>query len=100
MKKIFKLLGFCLLAFFLLAVGYYLYQTDFGRKDILSNAFLSAGPGYPKIEIPVTYNISWWSNQKELNIDSLKIDIIESRLSLFNSKSLIAYKVFGHLKNI
>ena len=98
MKKIFKLFGILTLIFIVLAVGYYLYMTDFGKKDILSNAVLSAGPGYPRIEIPVTYNIGWWSYQKALNIDSLKIDIIESRLSLFNSKSLIAYKVFGHLK--
>jgi len=91
MKKIFKLFGLSLLTIILLAVGYYLYLTDFGRKGIFE-------PRNPRLEIPVTYNIGWWSNQKALNIDSFKIDIVESRLSLFNSKSLIAYKVFGHLK--
>ena len=98
MKKIFKLIGLCLLAFIILAVGYCLYFADFGKKNNLSNAVLSAGPRNPRHEIPVTYNIGWWSNQKALTIDSLTIDILESRLSLFNSKSLIAYKVFGHLK--
>ncbi len=29
----------------------------------------------------------------------MKIDIVESRLNLFNSKSLISYKVIGHLEN-
>jgi len=100
MKKIFKSFGILILIFIVLAVGYYLYLTDFGKKDILSIAVLSAGPRNPKLEIPVIYNIGWWSNQKELNIDSLKIDILEDRLSLFNSKSLIAYKVFGHFKHI
>jgi len=99
MKKVLKLSGLLLLTFVLLAAGYYLYLTDFGRKDILSTAFFTAGPGNPRLEIPVTYNIGWWSDQKALSIDSLKIDIVESRLNVFNSKSLIAYKVSGHLKN-
>jgi len=98
MKKVFKLFGLLLFIIILLAIGSYFYLTDFGRKDILSKAILSAEPKNPKLEIPVTYNIGWWSEQKTLNVDSLKIDIVESRLSLFNSKSLIAYKVSGHLK--
>ena len=82
----------------LCSVGYYLFLTDFGRKDILSAQILSAEPRMPKLEIPVTYNIGWWTDQKALNVDSLKIDIVESRLNLFNSKSLISYKVIGHLE--
>lgn len=50
-------------------------------------------PRRPKLEIPVTYNIGWWPDNNRLTIDSLKIDIIESNLNLFNSKSLISYKV-------
>lgn len=75
------------------AVAYYLYLTDFGRKNILSTE-----PRKPKLEIPVTYNIGWWSDQKALIVDSLQIDILESKLNLFNSKSLISYKVGGQLK--
>ena len=74
-------------------VATYLYITDFGRKDILSNE-----PRKPKNEIPITYNIRWWSNQENLIIDSLKIEIIESKLNLFNSKSLISYSVYGKMK--
>ena len=76
----------------LIFVALYLYLTDFGYKSILSKE-----PRRPKLEIPITYNIGWWSNQKELLVDSLKIEIIESKLYFFNSKSLISYKVSGHL---
>jgi len=97
MKKFFKIFGLAILTTILVVFGYYLYLTDFGRKDIFTNAILSAEPRKPILEIPVTYNIGWWSDQKALNIDSLQVDIVESRLSLFNSKSLIAYKVIGRL---
>jgi len=97
MKKIYKTLGLSILTLILVVFGYYLYLTDFGRKDISTNALLSFEPRKPILEIPVTYNIGWWSDQKALNIDSLQVDTIESRLNLFNSKSLIAYKVIGHL---
>lgn len=93
MKKIFIIFGLAFLMLILGLVGYYLFLTDFGRNDILSTE-----PRMPKLEIPVTYNIGWWSDQKALNVDSLKIDIVESRLNLFNSKSLISYKIFGHLE--
>jgi len=94
MKRIFIVLGVTLLTIILFVIGYYLFSTDFGRKDILSNE-----PRKPVIEIPVTYNIGWWTAQKTLTVDSLKIDIVESRLNLFNSKSLISYKVIGNLEN-
>ena len=91
-KKILKIIGLIILTLILVAVAYYLYLTDFGRKGILSTE-----PRRPKIEIPVTYNIGWWSDQKALLVDSLTIDIVESGLNLFNSKSSISYKVSGHL---
>lgn len=92
LKKIFKIIGLILLIFILSVLCYYLYLTDFGRKGILSTE-----PRRPKLEIPITYNIGWWSDQKALSVDSFRIDIVESKLNLFNSKSLIAYKVSGHL---
>ena len=93
MKKIIKILAIIILSIFLFFVCAYLYLTDFGRKGILSNE-----PRKPKIEIPVTYNIGWWSYQDDLTIDSLKIEVIESKLNLFNSKSLISYSVYGKMK--
>lgn len=92
MKTFFKVLGLIILTLILGGVAYFLYLTNFGRKNILSTE-----PRKPKIEIPVTYNIGWWSDQKALIVDSLQIDIIESKLNLFNSKSLISYKVSGQL---
>lgn len=92
MKKAFKIIGLIVLTLILSVVAYYLYLTDFGRKSILSTE-----PRRPKYEIPVTYNIGWWSNQKALSVDSLKIEIVESKLNLFNSKSLISYQVIGEL---
>lgn len=85
-------MGLILLTLVLTVVAFYLYLTDFGRKGILSKE-----PRRPKLEIPVIYNIGWWSDQKALTVDSLTITIVESKLNLFNSKSLIAYKVSGQL---
>ena len=92
MKKFFKILGIIILTLIVGVISFYLYWTDFGRKDILFQ-----GPREPKVEIPITYNIGWWANQKELSIDSLEIKVVESKLNLFNSKSLISYKVSGKL---
>ena len=91
-KKIFKIVGLILLILVMSIVAYYLYLTDFGRIGILSTE-----PRRPRLEIPVTYNIGWWSDQKSLSVDSLTINIIESKINLFNSKSLISYKVGGYL---
>lgn len=92
MKKLFKILGLVILTLIMCVVACYLYLTDWGRKNILSTASRK-----PKLELPVTYNIGWWSGQKALTVDSLHIDIIESKLNLFNSKSLISYRVSGKL---
>ncbi len=92
MKRIFKIIGLAVLVLVMGTVAYYLYLTDFGRKNILSKE-----PRRPKLEIPVTYNVGWWSSQEALSIDSLNIEIVESKLNLFNSKSLISYRVSGKL---
>lgn len=92
MKRTLKIMVIIILSILLFLGCGYLYLTDFGRKGILSNE-----PRKPKIEIPVTYNIGWWSYQDDLIIDSLKIEIIESKLNLFNSKSLISYSVYGKM---
>jgi hypothetical protein len=71
---------------------YYVCLFYFGNKIKFSTE-----PQKPKFEIPITYNIGWWSDQKTLSIDSLQIEIVESKLNLFNSKSLISYKIKGNL---
>lgn len=92
MNKILKIAGILILTLILSAVAYYFYLTDFGRKSILSNE-----PRAPKFEIPITYNIGWWSDQEALFINNLKVEIVESKLNLLNSKSLISYQVGGQL---
>jgi hypothetical protein len=66
--------------------------TSIWGKGIFSNR-----QKRPTLEIPVTYNIGWWSNQKMLSIDSLHIEIVESYLNLMNAKSIVSYRVGGHL---
>ena len=92
MKNKFKIAGIILFVLLLLIVGIYFYLTDFRQTGILYT-----GPRKPKLEIPVTYNIGWWSDQKALQVNRLKVDVVESRLSLFNSKSLVSYHVMGQL---
>ncbi|MDP4201481.1 MAG: hypothetical protein Q8861_02210 [Bacteroidota bacterium] len=92
MKKTLKILGIIVFFLLILVASVYSYLTNFGRKILLSSE-----PRKPHFEIPITYNMGWWSNQKALTVDSLRIEIIESKLNLFSSKSLIAYVVRGHL---
>jgi hypothetical protein len=89
-----KILIIIILSILLFFVCYFLLITDFGRKRILSNE-----PRKPKIEIPVTYNVGWWWSQDHLAIDSLKIEIIESKLNVVNVTSLISYSVYGKIKS-
>jgi hypothetical protein len=93
MKKILKIIIGIILTIVLILGGIYLYLTDFGRKGILSNE-----PRNPKIEVPITYNVSWWSYQEDLVIENLEVNVIESKLNLFNSKSLISYTIKGKIK--
>jgi hypothetical protein len=58
---------------------------------------LSPGPRKARHEIPVTFNVGWWPEQGELQIDSFSVKIVESHLSMFNAKSLISYTVTGTL---
>jgi len=94
MKKVFKIIGLILLVIILLALGAYCYFTNFGRTSVFS-----AGTNWPTREIPITYNVGWWTNQEAISVDSLKIEIVESKLNLFNNQSLIAYEVSGQLTN-
>ena len=60
---------------------------------------LFSGPSSPKSDVPITYSIGWWNNQDELTITKLETTIIESKLSLFNNKSLFQYSISGKLCN-
>ena len=58
---------------------------------------LSTEPRNPKVEITETHSIGWWSKQEALSVDTFEVKIIDSKLNLFNSKSLINYRIKGNL---
>jgi hypothetical protein len=71
------------------------------RKNIAEEVpFGNSGSREAVNEIEVTTNIGWWTNQNDLKIDSLKVELIDSRLNLFNSHSLIRYTVRGRLTGL
>lgn len=62
----------------------YLYSLEYRRK--------------PKINTPISYKIDWWGYQDGLTIDSFELEIVESKLNLFNNKAIIKYKIEGKMK--
>lgn len=93
MKKVLKFIGASLLSLLLIAILGYLYIGGFAGIN-----FLEHRPRPPIIEIPITYNIEWWGLQNTLYVDSFNVDIVDSKLDLFSHKSLIFYKISGHIK--
>ena len=71
------------------AIGLFLY------RDKLITLLLYSGPAEPRNQTEITYNIGWWSHQDGLTIDKFEIKIVDSRLNLFNSRSLISYTIEG-----
>ena len=70
----------------------------FSKSIISQIAFGEFHPREPKNEIKETYNIGWWSYQETMQVEKFSVEIIESKLNLFNSTSLIRYTVQGELK--
>ncbi|WP_108869159.1 hypothetical protein [Aquimarina aquimarini] len=54
-------------------------------------------PRNPKVEIKESHTIGWWSKQNTLTVETFEVKIIESKLNLFNSQSLISYHIKGKL---
>lgn len=69
----------------------------YGWYYIRKHGLFNEKPRKPKYEIPVVYNIGWWSHQDALSVDSFDVTIADSKLNLFNAESLIAYTVKGHI---
>ena len=63
------------------------------------NYIIDQSPRKPKNEIPVIYDFSWQVYQSSLDVDSLKVKVIESNLTMFNDKSLISYTVYGQINS-
>ncbi|PKV53063.1 hypothetical protein ATE84_5197 [Aquimarina sp. MAR_2010_214] len=75
----------------ILALAYYFLLP---RLIFLS---LSTEPRNPTVQIQETHSIGWWSKQEALTVDTFEVQIIESKLNLFNSKSLVKYRIKGSL---
>ena len=56
---------------------------------------LDTSPREPVNKVPITYNLGWWTDQDSLKIDDFTVNILEDKLNLFNSKSLIVYDISG-----
>jgi hypothetical protein len=69
----------------------------FRERIILNFIFKDIHPREPKILTETTYRIGWWAHQENLKIDSFTVEIIESKPNLFNSLSLLKYRVVGKL---
>lgn len=94
MRRRNKILIWIGIIFLLLIGAYYLILPR-----VLGN-ILSAEPRRsPKLEISETNEIGWWAYQEALKVDSFSVEFVESKLNLFNSKSLIKYTVKGKLAN-
>jgi hypothetical protein len=89
MRKGLKILIGLVLFITVVAIGLFIF------RDKIAEKILYTGPREPKNQVETTFEIGWWSNQDGLTVDNLEIEIIDSRLNLFNSKSLVSYTVSG-----
>lgn len=85
--------GFVIVLVALLAAGLF-----FKDRILTSILFRDFSPREPKNQVETVSSIGWWAYQKELKVDAFTVKVIESKLSLFNSYSLISYTVKGELK--
>ncbi len=74
-----------------------LFGVYFLALPSIVGSVFSTEPRNPKLQIPETANIGWWAYQDALTVDTFQVELIESKLNLFNSKSLIRYTVKGQL---
>jgi hypothetical protein len=89
MRKGIKVLIGLALIITTLTIGFFIFRNK------IIETILYTGPRDPKNQIETTFDIGWWSHQDGLIIDNLEIEIVDSRLNLFNSKSLISYTISG-----
>jgi hypothetical protein len=74
----------------IVATGFFIFSDQ-----ILAKLLIGGRPRSPKNEIETTFYIGWWAHQGGLDIENLEIEVIDSRLNLFNAKSLISYMISG-----
>ena len=52
----------------------------------------------PKSDVRFVHSIGWWSYQKDLKINDFRVAILDSRLNLLNSKTLVQIEISGEMK--
>ncbi len=50
-----------------------------------------------KSDVPIEYRIGWWAYQEAVKLDELDSNIVFGNLSLFNSTSIVEFKLKGTL---
>lgn len=64
----------------------------------LASGCLSHRVPRAKSDAEFTYKIGWWPYQKNLTVESLTTEVVDSSLYLFNAKSLIRIKIKGTMQ--
>ncbi len=52
----------------------------------------------PESSVPFIYQIGWWPYQEDMEVTSLKIKLLDSRLNLFNGRSLVSLAISGKMR--
>jgi len=66
---------------------------------IASCAILGSSVRSPDSDVPFTYQIGWWPYQEFLEVTALRTKIVDSRLNLFNAKTLVSINIQGKIRN-
>ncbi|MCC7145134.1 MAG: hypothetical protein IT443_01670 [Phycisphaeraceae bacterium] len=54
----------------------------------------------PKNSVPFVREIGWWPYQEDLHVQKIEVQVLDSRLSLLNSRTLVAILITGEVKNL
>lgn len=49
------------------------------------------------LDVPITYQTTWWAYQDGLMINDLAVEIVQSELNLMNSESVVLYTIQGEI---
>lgn len=52
---------------------------------------------WPKSDVPVTTNTSWWASQEKVRVESLDIEVVDGRLGLLKKEALVRFRIKGTL---
>ncbi len=49
------------------------------------------------LDVPITYQTTWWAYQDGLMINDLAVEVVQSELNLMNSESVVSYTIQGEI---